>query len=640
MAGRVSALSFILKNVFENDDLVELDAAATLAAAEANEHTLITAETRRLQIAGHWADLHPGDAVAESRLPGTEHPVRLGGVGTPTVADFAPAELGCVLGISDGAARRLIGDALDLRHRLRLIWAAAEAGRVPAYQVRHIATATRQLTAEQASWVDEQLAPSLDAVSWGRLETLLEAKIIEADPLGAEQQAALAAQQRFVRLSRTSEHGLKLIIARATAGDAIWFKATVDRIADILACQGDTDPVDVRRSRAIGILAQPAQALELLCRHQDDNWDGPVDPGSAGDESTADEDPVSFDEVAQHAEPEWPREPANDLAEDTHRSLQLTPPPFQPDRARPRAVIYVHLSEEAINADRGVAWVEDVGPVLLGRLRMLLGEQCSISLKPVIDLPAGHIPVDSYEIPARLREQLQLRYPADVFPYAAAVSRRIDLDHTIPYLTPDRGGPPGQTRIGNLGPTYAATTTTKPTAAGRFANPSPAPGSGDHPADASIWSTPPAPIPSAILSSPRRSGARPGRHSNRCAKSVLVASSLQTLLRSLYASWRLRQHNFHRRRIPGQRLQVPDKGASRFSVFIASEVALATFEPGRCKRVVAQHGVERIVKGRQVPLDDIGRDAGGKSGSEGVCLVARGDHRERLQRLHEVRDDP
>jgi hypothetical protein len=90
--------------------------------------------------------------------------------------------------------------------------------------------------------------------------------------------------------------------------------------------------------------------------------------------------------------------------------------------------------------------------VLLSRLRTLLGEHCTINLKPVIDLPAGHIPVDSYEIPAGLREQLQLRYPADVFPYAAAVSRRIDIDHTIPYLSPDLGGPPGQTRIGNLGP--------------------------------------------------------------------------------------------------------------------------------------------------------------------------------------------
>src|SRR5215211_991434 len=104
-----------IESVFDNE-LVDLDATATLAAAEANEHTLITAETRRLQIAAHWADLHPGEAVTESRLPGTEHPIRLGGDGTPTVGDFAAAELGCVLRMSDGAASRLIGDALDLRH--------------------------------------------------------------------------------------------------------------------------------------------------------------------------------------------------------------------------------------------------------------------------------------------------------------------------------------------------------------------------------------------------------------------------------------------------------------------------------------------------------------------------------------------
>jgi hypothetical protein len=89
----VSASHHILK--FEND-LVGLDAAQTLAAAEANEHALIIAATRRLHIAAHWADLHPGDAVVESRLPGTERPVQLGGDGTPTVGEFATAELGCV----------------------------------------------------------------------------------------------------------------------------------------------------------------------------------------------------------------------------------------------------------------------------------------------------------------------------------------------------------------------------------------------------------------------------------------------------------------------------------------------------------------------------------------------------------------
>jgi len=41
-----------------------------LAAAEANEHAVITAETRRLQIAAHWADLHPGEAIGAKPDPG------------------------------------------------------------------------------------------------------------------------------------------------------------------------------------------------------------------------------------------------------------------------------------------------------------------------------------------------------------------------------------------------------------------------------------------------------------------------------------------------------------------------------------------------------------------------------------------
>jgi len=252
------------------------------------------------------------------------------------------------------------------------------------------------------------------------MDRLLEAAIIEADPEGAEQRAAAAAQERFVRLGRASEHGLKLIIARAAAGDALCFKAIIDRIADILANQGDSDTVDVRRSKAIGILAQPAEALRLLCEHQDDAWDGPAEPDG------------------------------HDSGDDT--SLQITPPPFDPNRARPRAVLYVHLAAEALMARTGICRVENVGPVMLSQLSTLLGNRCTISLKPVIDLPAGHIPIDCYEIPASLREQILLRCPADVFPYAAAVSRRIDVDHTIPYLSPDRGGQPGQTQIGNLGP--------------------------------------------------------------------------------------------------------------------------------------------------------------------------------------------
>ena len=316
--------------MFEND-LVELGGAGTLAAAEANEHALITAEVRRLQIAAHWADLHPGEAVVESRLPGTEHPIRLGGEGTPTVGDFAAAELGCVLRMSDGSAARLIGDALDLRHRLPLIWAAARAGQVPAYQARMIAKATRHLTVEQAAVVDARIAPSLGALPWGRVQTLLDAAIVEADPADAEQRAADAAQERFVRLGRKSEHGpLKLIIARAAAGDAIWFKVTIDRIADILGKQGDTDTVEVRRSKAIGILAQPALALQLLCQHQHDDCDGPAEPTDPAEEPAEEpaEDEFGFDDA-----------PAQDDADLT--AAEATPDAPAADRPTCRSTVSI-----------------------------------------------------------------------------------------------------------------------------------------------------------------------------------------------------------------------------------------------------------------------------------------------------------
>ena len=51
------------------------------------------------------------------------------------------------------------------------------AGQAPVHQVRHVAAATRHLTKDQAAFVDVRLAPSLGAVSWNRLHSLLEAAI-------------------------------------------------------------------------------------------------------------------------------------------------------------------------------------------------------------------------------------------------------------------------------------------------------------------------------------------------------------------------------------------------------------------------------------------------------------------------------
>ena len=96
--------------------------------------------------------------------------------------------------------------------------------------------------------------------------------------------------------------------------------------------------------------------------------------------------------------------------------------------------------------------MEQVGPVTLGQVQRFLNRaECDIRLLPVID-PADTPPADGYEIPRRIREAMFLQTPASVFPWGTATSRRMDLDHTIPYRPPARGGPPGQTAVDNLGP--------------------------------------------------------------------------------------------------------------------------------------------------------------------------------------------
>ena len=104
---------------------------------------------------------------------------------------------------------------------------------------------------------------------WPRFAKILSATILEADPALAAERAERARTTQDV-FSFDSEDGLKTIVAKAAAGDAIWFLATVNRIAEILAARGDTDPIGARRARAVGILAQPAEALRLLIEHQHD----------------------------------------------------------------------------------------------------------------------------------------------------------------------------------------------------------------------------------------------------------------------------------------------------------------------------------------------------------------------------------
>jgi hypothetical protein len=111
--------------------------------------------------------------------------------------------------------------------------------------------------------------------------------------------------------------------------------------------------------------------------------------------------------------------------------------------------VLAHLAGSSFGA--GVARIEQVGPVTLGQVQRFLNRaECDIRLLPVID-PTDTPPADGYDVPRRIREAMFLQTPASVFPWGANVSRRMDLDHTIPYRPPARGGPPGQTAVDNLG---------------------------------------------------------------------------------------------------------------------------------------------------------------------------------------------
>jgi hypothetical protein len=429
------------------------DPAATLSLVGQAHRLVLEHECKLVQLAAHWVDLHHPDsqAPAEKTLPGAERGRQLGGDGTPEVLEFAAAELGARMETSVGSARALMADALDLRHRLPELWQLIVAGGVPSWKARKVAQATRHLSRSAAMHVDAAVARAITSLPWGRFETLLAAKIIEADPRAAEEQAKIWEAERFVRAGRTGQSGLKLLIAKANSGDVIWFMATVNRIAEILRLQGDLDSADVRRSKAIGVLAQPALALQMLWEFR--NQQHPAAEPQQPEEPIHNDRKASFDHSTK--EPPLERAVSAEPVESAGRGLITQPAGVDVRKLRPQVMLHIHLSHEALlTADLlggGIARLEGVGPLALGQVRRFLRDTgCDIRVQPVID-PQDTPPVDGYEIPRRIREAIFLRMPASCFPYATGI-RRMDLDHTKPYLPLARGGPSRQTGVHNLGP--------------------------------------------------------------------------------------------------------------------------------------------------------------------------------------------
>ena len=127
--------------MFDPSWIADLDTAGVCRAVAANALDLLEVEWRELALAAHWADLHDEHTLPGSGpvLAGMERAKQVGGDGTPLVAEFACAELGVLLGTSPGGAENLLRDALDLRHRQPVLWAALGSGTGRVWKARKVA---------------------------------------------------------------------------------------------------------------------------------------------------------------------------------------------------------------------------------------------------------------------------------------------------------------------------------------------------------------------------------------------------------------------------------------------------------------------------------------------------------------------
>ena len=271
MSEGVSSIEYVF------DSVVVLDRRGTLAAAElargrVAEQECVICGWRRIglisMIRGSVPAAVDGSQVRRRRIAG-EYGIAVGGEGTPEILAYCPAELAVVLATSPGGARHLIADALDLRHRLPLLWGQVLGGRVRSWKARQVAAATRHLSRVQAGVVDVGVVGLIDTMAWSRFEAILAATVKTADPVAARAVEERAAARRDVWLARQGDEQVMMLIARGDPLDLLSFLATVNRVAECLAAEGDTGPVEVRRSAAVGVLAHPGRALALLRRHAD-----------------------------------------------------------------------------------------------------------------------------------------------------------------------------------------------------------------------------------------------------------------------------------------------------------------------------------------------------------------------------------
>ncbi len=213
-------------------------------------------------------------AIADELDVTNERAVRVGSDGAALVGEFLPLEIAAIKAMSVSAATWLVRDVINLRDRHPMLWASVLQGHVPAYRAFQLTqlAARYHLSRAQAHDLDQRLASKYGRIGWARLMRLARGLIAIIAANNVQAAAETARAGRYVRTAVTEQPVVSELWARLDTADAQQLETTIATLAKTLAKQGDTDELDVRRAKALGILATPGRAAALLQGRDDKRY--------------------------------------------------------------------------------------------------------------------------------------------------------------------------------------------------------------------------------------------------------------------------------------------------------------------------------------------------------------------------------
>lgn len=420
----------------------DLTPAGLLGRVRGARAAAVAAEVELFVLAAEWADAHPdlGDEPHARTSPGgtcswcgTFCPAVSGAAAAelgdfngacpqgqmekdddlddpfvPAVAWHAAAPLGAAIGRTTHAGRLLMRDALLVRHRLPRLWGRVVAAQVEPWRARRVAAVIVHQPRHVSDWLDVHVSPVAHTIGVRGLDRLLdEARLrLEPERREAEQLEALDARHATFDRESVNHTGVAEMALRGDWVDIDDFDRALSEVAAALAVRDEArgrppESLDVRRSRAVGVLADPGAALALL------------------------------------RDPAGTATPAPDLAgrPDRHKIVEIVCHLTPTQLAGLDPVMRVMLPGRT-------GALGQPAPMLTETVRSWCGrDDVTVRVLPLLDL-GGHRRVDAYEVPVRTERRVGEIAGTCAFPWCDRAPTSCECDHVVPYdqADPSRGG--------------------------------------------------------------------------------------------------------------------------------------------------------------------------------------------------------